>query len=44
MIADLMGVQKPKGLIGIHTNMPGAVPAEIEKSIMMGKGCPGSLR
>ncbi|WP_235958897.1 epoxide hydrolase family protein [Paenibacillus silvestris] len=43
MIADLMGVQKPKGLIGIHTNMPGAVPAKIEKSIMMGKGCPPGL-
>lgn len=43
MIADLMGVQKPKGLIGIHTNMPGAVPAEIEKSIQAGKGCPPGL-
>lgn len=43
MVADLMGVQKPEGLIAIHTNMPGAVPAEIEKSIQMGKGCPQGL-
>lgn len=33
IIADLMGVQKLKGLIGLHTNMPGAVPADIEKAM-----------
>ncbi len=29
MIADLMGVQAPPELIGIHSNMPGALPPEI---------------
>jgi hypothetical protein len=26
LIVDMMGVQAPKGLIGIHTNMAGAIP------------------
>jgi pimeloyl-ACP methyl ester carboxylesterase len=29
VITEQMGVQAPAGLIGIHTNMPSAVPAEI---------------
>jgi pimeloyl-ACP methyl ester carboxylesterase len=29
VIADLMGVQAPPGLLGIHSNMPGVLPAEI---------------
>ena len=28
IITDLMGVQAPAGLLGIHTNMAGAVPAD----------------
>ncbi|AZN43880.1 epoxide hydrolase [Paenibacillus albus] len=43
LIADIMAVQQPKGLIGVHTNMPGAVPPEIEKAIQAGKGCPPGL-
>ena len=31
IITDLMGVQKPPGLLGIHSNMPGIVPPEISK-------------
>jgi pimeloyl-ACP methyl ester carboxylesterase len=29
LITEQMGVQKPAGLLGIHVNLPGAVPAEI---------------
>ena len=29
IITDLMGVQAPAGLLGIHTNMAGAVPADV---------------
>src|ERR1700738_2538895 len=36
IITELMGVQAPPGLLGIHTNMPGAVPAEIDKAAATG--------
>jgi pimeloyl-ACP methyl ester carboxylesterase len=29
IIADVMGVQAPAGLLGIHSNMPGVLPPEI---------------
>ena len=32
LITDLMGQQAPPELLGIHTNMPGAVPPEIDKA------------
>ena len=31
VVVDLMGVQAPAGLLGIHTIMPGAVPPEIDR-------------
>jgi pimeloyl-ACP methyl ester carboxylesterase len=33
VITDVMGAQAPEGLIGIHTNMPGALPPQISKVI-----------
>ena len=32
-VTELMAVQAPPGLLGIHTNMPAAVPAEISKAV-----------
>ncbi|MBO7743015.1 epoxide hydrolase [Paenibacillus sp. MWE-103] len=33
IITDLMGVQQPKGLLGIHSNMPGTVPIPIHQAL-----------
>ena len=33
LIVDFMGVQAPPGLLGIHTNMAGAIPLEIDQLI-----------
>ena len=44
VITELMGVQAPPELLGIHTNMPGAVPADIDKAAFSGAPAPvGSL-
>jgi pimeloyl-ACP methyl ester carboxylesterase len=43
VITDVMGAQAPEGLIGIHTNMAGALPPEISKVIasnVLGAGDP----
>jgi pimeloyl-ACP methyl ester carboxylesterase len=43
LVTDFMGAQAPEGLIGIHTNMPGALPPEISKVIasnVLGAGDP----
>jgi pimeloyl-ACP methyl ester carboxylesterase len=43
LVTDFMGAQAPEGLIGIHTNMPGALPPELSKVIasnVLGAGDP----
>ena len=43
LVTDLMGVQAPPELLGIHTNMPGAVPADIDKAALAGAPAPAGL-
>jgi len=43
VVTDLMGADGPPDLIGIHTNMPGAVPPDIDKIIWSGGPLPAGL-
>ena len=43
VIVDLMGVQAPPELLGIHTNMPGIFPAEIDQAAFSGAPAPSGL-
>ena len=43
VITDLMGVHAAPELLGIHTNMPGAVPADIDKAAFTGAPAPAGL-
>jgi pimeloyl-ACP methyl ester carboxylesterase len=43
VIVDLMGVQAPSELLGIHTNMPGIFPAEIDQAAFSGAPAPSGL-
>jgi pimeloyl-ACP methyl ester carboxylesterase len=42
-IVDQMGVQAPPELLGIHTNLPGTVPADISKAAQSGAPPPSGL-
>lgn len=42
-ITEQMAVQAPKGLLGIHTNMPATVPPEIQKALDAGQPAPLDL-
>jgi pimeloyl-ACP methyl ester carboxylesterase len=42
-VVDYMGVQAPSGLLGIHNNMPGTVPADIDKAAFAGDPPPSAL-
>lgn len=42
-VTEQMAVQAPKGLLGIHTNMPGAVPDAIQKSLDANRQAPAGL-
>jgi pimeloyl-ACP methyl ester carboxylesterase len=43
LIVELMGVQAPPELLGIHTNLPGTVPPEINKAAFVGAPPPPDL-
>ena len=43
LIVDFMGVQAPPGLLGIHTNMAGAVPPDIDAAALTGAPPPPGL-
>ncbi|HEX7947618.1 MAG TPA: alpha/beta hydrolase, partial [Phenylobacterium sp.] len=43
LVTQLMGQQEPPGLIAIHTNMPGAVPVEINRAAFAGAPMPAGL-
>src|SRR5262249_37463410 len=42
-VVDYMGVQTLPGLLAIHTNMPGTVPADIDKATLAGDPAPSGL-
>jgi pimeloyl-ACP methyl ester carboxylesterase len=42
-VTERMAVQEPPGLLGIHTNMPATVPAEISKAMALGEAPPADL-
>jgi pimeloyl-ACP methyl ester carboxylesterase len=42
-ITDLMGAQAPAGLVGIHTNFPGAVRADVAAAVQSGAPAPSGL-
>jgi pimeloyl-ACP methyl ester carboxylesterase len=43
LITDVIGVQSPPELLGIHTNMPGAIPADINQASLTGASAPSGL-
>src|SRR6204780_2741607 len=43
VVVHQMGLQAPAGLIGIHTNMPGIFPAEIDAAAFSGAPPPSGL-
>ncbi|MEW2510395.1 epoxide hydrolase family protein [Streptomyces sp. NPDC046870] len=43
IVTDLMGAQEPEGLVGIHTNMPGVIPAAIDAALAKGDPLPEGL-
>ena len=43
LVVDLMGLQAPKGLLAIHTNMAGIFPADIHAAAFAGGPAPAGL-
>jgi pimeloyl-ACP methyl ester carboxylesterase len=42
-VVDQMGLQAPEGLLGIHTNMPATVPADVDRALQAGDPPPSGL-
>lgn len=42
-VTEQLALQKPSGLLGIHTNMAATIPAEIDAALAAGKGAPANL-
>jgi pimeloyl-ACP methyl ester carboxylesterase len=42
-VTEQMALLKPKGLVGIHTNMPASVPADVAKALQYGEPAPAGL-
>jgi pimeloyl-ACP methyl ester carboxylesterase len=42
-VTENMALQQPPGLLGIHTNMPATVPAEVSKALARGEAPPANL-
>lgn len=43
VITDMIGVQAPNELLGIHVNMPGAIPADVNQASFGGAPAPAGL-
>ncbi len=43
IVTELMGVQAPPGLVGIHTNMANVIPPDIDKAAFSGAPAPVDL-
>jgi pimeloyl-ACP methyl ester carboxylesterase len=43
IVVDLMAVKAPPGLIGIHSNMPGVIPPELDAALFRGEPIPAGL-
>jgi pimeloyl-ACP methyl ester carboxylesterase len=42
-VVDQMGLQAPRGLLAIHTNMPATVPADVDRALLAGDPPPSGL-
>ncbi len=43
IITDVLATQTPPGLLGIHSNMPGVIPPDIDKAAQAGAPAPSGL-
>ncbi len=43
VVVDMMGLQAPRELLAIHTNMPGIFPADIDQAALSGAPAPSGL-